>query len=232
MATAEGTWSSIIVMVNFFFGILVFHEGVKSFAETCVSFVLLSFGLVGMSLYSTPNVKNVKNVNNVNNVKQSSSKALRKTETGKERQSLSSGGQGGADDDEFESDRRSRYRKASTHSDDSDVEAAIDNTNNIDDGAGEKGPKDNIILFGSIILSKREVGITAAAINGLCGGTSLVPMHYAAEEGFSGKSAFQVHWFCSCNCKIESNGCHQSQISTCYCSCTGARTLNMFKCNL
>lgn len=177
MATAEGTWSSIIVMVNFFFGILVFHEGVKSFAETCASFVLLSFGLVGMSFYSTPNVK------------QSSSKTLRKTESGKgkERQSLSSGAPGGADDDEFESsDRRSRYRKASTHSDDSDVEAA----NSIDDGAGEKGPKDNIILFGSIILSKREVGITAAAINGLCGGTSLVPMHYAAEEGFSGKSAF------------------------------------------
>uniref|UniRef100_A0A7S1CZ67 Uncharacterized protein n=1 Tax=Cyclophora tenuis TaxID=216820 RepID=A0A7S1CZ67_CYCTE len=35
-------------------------------------------------------------------------------------------------------------------------------------------------------LSHRQLGIGAAAMNGLCGGTSLVPMHYAAQAGFQG----------------------------------------------
>jgi hypothetical protein len=171
MATAEGTWSSVIVLVNFFFGIIVFHEGVKSFADTCASFVLLSFGLVGMSLYSSPS----------KTPDRSKSKSL--TAAAYEYETIStefpptSNGSGSMS----EGLSILRQRQSTTADEDHDLEAVVN------DNAGEKGPKDTFILFGSIIISKRDIGIVASVINGLCGGTSLVPMHYAAEEGFAGK---------------------------------------------
>ena len=54
IAVAVGTWASIIVCVNFTWGILIFNEPIKSFWESCIAFVLLLSGLVGMSKYSSP----------------------------------------------------------------------------------------------------------------------------------------------------------------------------------
>jgi hypothetical protein len=172
MATSEGTWSSVIVLVNFVFGILVFHEGVKSFADTCFSFFLITAGLIGMSLYSSPQpqeqekqvnqpmIEAATNQSEENNVKKSRQKGL-------------------------------RQRQASSDDENYDEEAVPVEPF---DKAGEKGPKENFLLSlpamgsSSLILSRRDLGIIAAAINGFCGGTSLVPMHYAAEEGFGGKN--------------------------------------------
>lgn len=176
MATAEGTWSSVIVAVNFFFGILVFHEGVKSFAETCGSFVLLSIGLVGMSLYSTPSSSSSPKPEEIESV----NRLRRPTHSNDSRAKLNPD-----DHEDFESgsESKSMLRQRQSTMSDNEMEEG-----NYDD-AGDKGPKDTLILFGSIILSKRDLGIVASAVNGLCGGTSLVPMHYAAQEGFAGECA-------------------------------------------
>lgn len=55
MAVAVGTWASVMVIVNFVWGILVFHEPIHSFAHTCLAFVALCGGLVGMSRYASGN---------------------------------------------------------------------------------------------------------------------------------------------------------------------------------
>ncbi|CAJ1947201.1 unnamed protein product [Cylindrotheca closterium] len=52
MAIAVGTWASLMVCVNFTWGILIFREPVHSFLESCMAFGLLLVGLVGMSKYS------------------------------------------------------------------------------------------------------------------------------------------------------------------------------------
>lgn len=54
LAIAVGTWASIMIMVNFLFGIIIFREPVHDILGTFSSFVLLIFGLIGMSHYSEP----------------------------------------------------------------------------------------------------------------------------------------------------------------------------------
>jgi glucose uptake protein GlcU len=57
LAIAVGTWASIMIMVNFIFGILVFHEPVHDMWGTLGSFLLLILGLVGMSHFSASQPK-------------------------------------------------------------------------------------------------------------------------------------------------------------------------------
>lgn len=54
LAVAVGTWSSIIVLTSFCWGILIFHEGVKSVTGACCAAVLLCAGLGGISRFSDP----------------------------------------------------------------------------------------------------------------------------------------------------------------------------------
>lgn len=54
LAIAVGTWASIMIMVNFLFGIVIFREPVHDILGTLASFLLLILGLVGMSHYSAP----------------------------------------------------------------------------------------------------------------------------------------------------------------------------------
>jgi hypothetical protein len=52
LAVAVGTWSSIIVLTSFFFGIIVFQEKVKNLGFAFLGFCCLILGLVGMSKYA------------------------------------------------------------------------------------------------------------------------------------------------------------------------------------
>jgi Transmembrane family, TMEM144 of transporters len=56
--------------------------------------------------------------------------------------------------------------------------------------------KERIVLIcGRIALTKRQLGIIGAVINGLSGGLNLIPLHYAQQEGFGG-AAFLVSYAC------------------------------------
>lgn len=54
LAVAVGTWASVMIGVNFFWGILVFREPVANLRHTVAAFCLLGVGLVGMSAYGAP----------------------------------------------------------------------------------------------------------------------------------------------------------------------------------
>ena len=54
LAIAVGTWSSIIVVSSFVFGILIFQEQVRDITQTIFAFGFLMCGLVGMSRYADP----------------------------------------------------------------------------------------------------------------------------------------------------------------------------------
>jgi Transmembrane family, TMEM144 of transporters len=54
MAVAVGTWASVMICVNFVWGILIFQEPVANLHNTVAAFVLLGLGLVGMSKFGAP----------------------------------------------------------------------------------------------------------------------------------------------------------------------------------
>ena len=54
LAVAVGTWSSIIVVSSFVFGIVIFEEEVKSMEQTAAAFFKLISGLIGLSGYAEP----------------------------------------------------------------------------------------------------------------------------------------------------------------------------------
>lgn len=64
LAVSAGTWSSLIVMSSFCWGILVFHEQVKNKFHALLACFILIIGLVGMSVYSAPLVDTKINTRN------------------------------------------------------------------------------------------------------------------------------------------------------------------------
>lgn len=60
LAISAGTWSAIIVMTSFCWGIFIFEEEVKSVSAACVATLVLIIGLIGMSTYSEPPSKKEK----------------------------------------------------------------------------------------------------------------------------------------------------------------------------
>jgi len=146
LAIAVGTWASIMVIINFFFGIMVFKEPVANVWGTLCSFLLLIVGLVGMSHYSSPQQKFHQEI-------------VPLEETLGERDLI--------------------YQALQTTDDEGIIEHS------------QQGKKTNIVLFnGHLSLTKRQCGIMGAAMNGFMTGGSLIPLHYAAKEGFGGAKYF------------------------------------------
>ena len=56
IATAVGTWASTMILVNFVWGIMIFHEPVQSIFGTCCAFFFLGLGLIGMTKATSPEV--------------------------------------------------------------------------------------------------------------------------------------------------------------------------------
>jgi len=143
LAIAVGTWASIMILVNFLFGIIIFKEPVHDLGGTLSSFALLALGLVGMSRYSAPPPST-----DVNDQTQ------KEEEAELEAQPMTAG--------------RKSYSKRRKITSPDDPNAP------------------NATIFG-ITLTKRQCGIAGAVLNGVFTGCSLVPLHYAKEEGFGGE---------------------------------------------
>ena len=179
LAVCVGTWSSCQVVTSFIFGILIFKEEVKSVYHTAFAFFTLAIGLVGMSTFSKPATPSRK------------PKAV---------------DVGDSENDERPSTMKRKAAESSSISARKPPEMEL-----LVAGDGEsKGVLDQerIVLFcGRVALTKRQLGIVGAVINGLWGGLSLIPLHYAQQEGFGG-AAFLVSYACgSANIRVSSRKC-------------------------
>jgi glucose uptake protein GlcU len=166
MSIAVGTWSSIMVAINFICGILIFQEPVRSFNSVCGSFFFLGIGLVGMSKYSAPPSK---------------ADADKREEQGsrEEEQNAST-----------EAPYRLKPRKRHQDAEEEEL-APLAEVNGIDysqDNTGEKKDAAVKICGRRLPLTRRQAGILSAVWNGVFNGTSLLPLHYAKEQGFGGLS--------------------------------------------
>lgn len=200
MAVAVGTWASVMILVNFVCGILLFHEPVASLYETIGAFILLTLGLIGMSHYSAPQVKEkAEDLLREEDIEKTTTATTTATTIGLgsnsslsgllENQAEQSALYGGAANltggDGNEKMLQSAFvtmsseDTASSHGTPSTAAIMV---------AGPLSPADqnNMIHFCGIWWTKRAAGIAGAVFNGLMTGSSLIPLHYAKAQGFGG----------------------------------------------
>ena len=184
MAIAVGTWASIIVLTSFLWGIVVFQEKVRSFSGACGAFVLLIAGLVGMSRYSRPVAKpfpakmgkldDFDDSSTDSSDEETAENLLRMASKRKSLKRLGSGLRDGPIITPLE------------------IAPLVDNPESkqsVDPKAKDLSNKDRIVFCrGRIAATRRQLGILGAVINGVWGANNLIPLHYAAQEGFGGAS--------------------------------------------
>lgn len=184
--------------MNFVWGILIFHEPVASTSHTAAAFVLLGLGSIGMSWFVAHPVcddddVDVDNINlhliaseqeyvsNSNdmlflNVENSVFESRQLQETLLEHDHLQ------------ERHTHAKLRRSQINqSNDMDEDNHIDDTDaNSYNSLPAFNTETHVRIFKYMVLSKPTAGIIAAVFNGLLGGSSLIPLHYAKEQGYGG----------------------------------------------
>jgi Transmembrane family, TMEM144 of transporters len=193
LAVAVGTWASVMICVNFVWGILVFREPVANMQNTVSAFVLLGLGLVGMSKYGAPPPSSTTTTNE-SNEGDDKLKRVDSCDDDANEEQMESG-----DNDRANLIVKSKsvvLRRTGMKSDETAVaEVLLDTSSrtatpmeidaNTTTSSSAFNPESHVRVCG-IILSKRAAGIMAALFNGLMSGSSLIPMHYAKRHGFGG----------------------------------------------
>ena len=204
LAVAQGTWSAIQVLVSFIFGIIIFQEGVKSISRTICAFILLAIGLVGMSRYAEAGAAHARRM--IMDTDDSDSGVPYKPVSIQSTENPSQ-------DDKGVQRKAKRIHKGSstpcptgpvavTTGKPLEIEALLDDENIVMDGVrledddDIRSRKDKfhflIPTFGlakpfRITLTRHQMGILGAVINGAWGGCNMIPLHYAIrDDGLSG----------------------------------------------
>lgn len=154
LAVSQGTWSALKVMVAFVWGIGIFREHVRSTLGATVAVLLLITGLWGMSYFS-------------------SSKGRSQGPPHEERH----------EEEEVGGDENNLEEPLLEAAEDNDESTASDEPRHIEEEAsstdteGELDP--DLVDFSFFKLSRRTVGMLCACVDGIWGGSILVPMHFA-----------------------------------------------------
>lgn len=196
IAVAVGTWASVIVLVNFVWGILVFHEPVRSVPGACGAFFFLGLGLIGMTKFSSSKTVPQKPVIAKKETKQVELMGDQELVVGRERLTSRRRGEDDADEPNPVRVVSSQDESDSGQSDDVDLEDDDDDTDvekkDLIEQKKSTGERKNVKLVHVLgrSLTRRQAGVACAVMNGLLSGSSLVPLHYAKEQGFSDTSYF------------------------------------------
>jgi glucose uptake protein GlcU len=251
LAVSVGTWSSLIVISSFCWGIIVFGESVKSkFQALLASFVLI-LGLIGMSFYSAPvkekisflkKGKNKKikkgideddenltspllvgdsnvdesNLNMTTNASEDMNKSMDFLESSSDEENgevelipLTTGvlsvedvdGTGTnennkstvvvrtstATNKDFAGGKIIKRRKKELKKTNRDKDVGVEGVSDTKNASAAPNDNDELIhFFGMFSLTKRQLGLLGAIINGVWGSNNMIPMHYARAQGFYG----------------------------------------------
>jgi len=160
LAVSQGTWSALKVAIAFVWGIGIFHERVRSKTAATAAVVLLMAGLWGMSFFSSYSSSSLHRRiiprRNENEEHSELEQPLLVEVVGDE----ASSEEGGPPDDE--EDATSRPVEGDELSD-----LTLD---------------DEKLNFRFCKLHRRTVGMICACIDGIWGGSILVPMHFAKSQ--------------------------------------------------
>ena len=231
LAISVGTWSSLIVVSSFCWGIFVFDEKVKSIAGAGGAAIVLICGLVGMSVFSSPPANVKDDTNTVSKVKTEERKSDEEDVVPLLEHSGNS--HKGSDSDYSSEDemieltnidnlrdshlnhvpqstnrpvsrpgritrrKKGDAKKSTDQEDDDKSRTKLKEGNDNDNDKIDEEKEDDFNFFGGEVrLSKRQMGILGAVINGVWGGNCMIPLHYARYEfklSRDGKNLFFVH---------------------------------------
>mmetsp|Transcript_25221 Transcript_25221/g.69547 ORF Transcript_25221/g.69547 Transcript_25221/m.69547 type:complete len:405 (+) Transcript_25221:90-1304(+) len=182
MAAAVGIWSSIMVIINFVWGILVFREPIHSLARTCGAFLFLGIGLIGMTKFSSPSSIHSDDSSNENHTEPKSAMDIefvaKKEGVLTSEPGLTSRTKRGANSDE-------PTKLSGRPTDDAEYES--------DKNFEKKNSSEKNVALLNVLgrpLTRWQAGAVCAGLNGLLAGSSLVPLHYAKLEGYSDLSYY------------------------------------------
>jgi hypothetical protein len=192
LATAVGTWASVMICVNFFWGILVFQEPVNNMESTIAAFALLTLGLVGMSYFGEPTSAATRSApippkqvsflpTTINDSLLENDFGIVKKDTDDSTEEL---------DDSQTTNLLKQRRIGAKNDEDETVSTDTDSTatsTSVSASAAQRASSYNsethVRLCGNCIVRKRVAGIMCALFNGLMSGSSLIPMHFAKRSG-------------------------------------------------
>jgi len=182
IAVAVGTWSSIIVLTSFVFGIIIFQERVKDFTQTCFAFAFLILGLVGMSRYSAHQPEKDDHY-----MSSSLRKSISKLPPMAGPIKRTHSGSNGIDNPLGVVATTGLVPLEMEPLVMADDEAMIMGVEH-DIDVKNRSNKDRLIFFGArVSLTRRQLGILGAVVNGAWGGMNLIPLHYAMRyDGITG----------------------------------------------
>ena len=167
LAIAVGTWASVMILINFIWGILVFREPVSDVVDTIFAFLLLALGLVGMSVFASPSASKTKN-QSIAALEGESSSSSNKSDS--------------------KIDTESNFRRMEDAS-------MLPEQDGPADGPYRAVPQGTNSKEGTIVvdwhgirLTKRQAGIGGAIFNGVMAGSALIPLHYAQTNGYGGEN--------------------------------------------
>lgn len=225
LAVAVGTWSSMIVLTSFFWGIFVFEERVKSKFGACCACGTLVIGLVGMSIFSRPRSKR-KRVDEAEGGKglekkrelaailgdEEDNEGVRKRMHSSHDLKVAISEEGSSNDSKAAISKRAVAKistvKKSTKADLKATDGKGSSPSSVPLTSLEmesliqkdtlqshfttpelKRERVSVSFFeGQVTLTKRQMGILASLFNGLWGGTNMIPLHFAAHDGYGGPS--------------------------------------------
>ena len=176
IATAVGTWSSIMVIMNFVWGILVFHEPVHSLSATCGAFIFLGMGLLGMTTFSSPG----RSGRTYDEIAVMDAKELEPAIEN----------EGAYADDRGLTSRSKRGACDAEESDTTNPATPKVTTSgyNSDNYVAQKDAGSKIFISKQICgrqFTQWQAGVIYAGLTGCLTGSSLVPLHYAQLDGFT-----------------------------------------------
>ena len=184
MATAVGTWATVMVAVNFVWGFGVFGEPMTS--HTTLALGLLVVGVIGMSRATAGQKSPLMRSNN----KEMQSTAAKGPSLA--RQTSSNGG--GRKSDPLASSlhmelRVRRNDAEAEHNEQDEMEDLLTKESGMDkDNVSSERPplSDNTVSLCGCRMSLWFTGILGAIFNGLMAGSSLIPVKFAKEQGYGG----------------------------------------------
>jgi hypothetical protein len=168
LAIAVGTWASVMIGVNFVWGILIFQEPVANIWSTVGAFSLLACGLVGMSHFSAP--------------QQYQMQQIAEDGSNDTQLSPSSNNSYGVHNNNMDVEDRNLIDPGQERQGVHQTQTPF----SILEAEGEKKEEPQTTVLCGYLMSKRKAGILGAVFNGLMTGSSLIPLHYAEQKGFGG----------------------------------------------
>jgi hypothetical protein len=162
LAIAVGTWASVMIAVNFAWGILVFQEPIHDIGGTLVAFLLLAAGLVGMSVFAAPSSAHTPR----------SDAVVLEMEDGSAASSVPP----------LDEEEQLSYQNMDVAG-----PTALLATSGSTSSHHEDDSQEIAFEWRGRAFTKREAGIAGAVANGLLTGSSLIPLHYAKAKGFGGE---------------------------------------------